>query len=54
MRLLWETGARVSEAIALELGDVSRDGIRLLGKGVVERVVFVQDSLHAVGDDTDV
>ena len=45
LRLLWETGGRISEAIALRLGDVSRDGIRVLGKGGVERVVFVQDSL---------
>ncbi|MCH7534431.1 MAG: tyrosine-type recombinase/integrase [Bacteroidetes bacterium] len=45
LRLLWETGVRVSEAIALRLGDVGRDGIRVLGKGSVERVVFVQDSL---------
>ena len=45
LRLLWETGARVSEAIALRLKDVSRDGIRVLGKGSVERVVFIQDAL---------
>ena len=45
LRLLWETGARVSEAIALRLGDVGREGIRVLGKGGVERVVFVQDGL---------
>ena len=45
LRLLWETGARVSEASSLRLGDVSRDGIRVLGKGGVERVVFIQDSL---------
>ncbi len=45
LRLLWETGVRVSEAIALTLGNVGRDGIRVLGKGKVERVVFVQDAL---------
>ena len=33
LRLLWETGARVSEAIAVRLGDVGRDSIRILGKG---------------------
>ena len=44
-RLLWETGVRVSEAIALRLGDVNREGIRVLGKGGVERVVFVQEGL---------
>lgn len=45
LRLLWETGVRVSEAIALRLQDVSREGVRVLGKGNVERMVFVQDSL---------
>ena len=45
VRVLWETGARVSEAIRLQLEDVGRKGIRLLGKGGVERVVFVQDGL---------
>ncbi len=45
LRLLWETGVRVSEAIAVQLGDVHRDGIRVLGKGSVERVVFIQDNL---------
>ena len=45
LRLLWETGVRVSEATCLRLCDVSRDGVRVLGKGSVERVVFIQDSL---------
>ena len=45
LTLLWQTGARVSEAIAINLGDISRAGIRVLGKGNVERVIFVQDSL---------
>ena len=45
LKLLWETGVRVSEAIRLRLGDVGRQGIRVLGKGGRERVVFVQDSL---------
>ena len=45
LRLLWETGVRVSEAIQLRLEDAGRDGIRVLGKGNVERVVFVQDGL---------
>ena len=47
LRLLWETGLRVSEAVNVKLVDVSRDGIRVLGKGGVERVVFVQDALVA-------
>lgn len=46
-RMLWETGVRVSEAIRLTLGDVGRDGIRVLGKGNRERVVFVQEGLVA-------
>lgn len=46
-RMLWETGVRVSEAIRIKLDDVGRYGIRVLGKGHVERVVFVQDSLVA-------
>lgn len=45
LRLLWEAGVRISEALALRLEDVGREGIRVLGKGGFERVVFVQDSL---------
>ena len=45
LRLLWETGVRVSEAVAIKLGDVDKGGIRVLGKGNVERVVFIQDGL---------
>ncbi len=47
LRLLWETGVRVGEAIRITLGDVGRDGIRVFGKGSVERVVFVHDTLVA-------
>ncbi len=47
MRVLWETGVRISEAIAVRLADVGRGGIRVLGKGGVERVVFVQEGLVA-------
>ena len=36
LRLLWETGVRVSEAVRITLGDVGRDGIRVFGKGSVE------------------
>ena len=45
LRILWETGLRISEAISLTLSDVGRRGIRVLGKGGIERVVFVQDGL---------
>ena len=38
-------GLRVGEATHVRLGDVGRDGIRVRGKGRVERVVFVQDRL---------
>lgn len=37
----------MSEAIRLKLGDVGRDGIRVLGKGNRERVVFIQEGLVA-------
>ena len=47
LRILWETGARVSEAIGIKLAHVVRGGIRILGKGGRERVVFVQDGLVA-------
>ena len=46
--MLRQTGSRVSEAIRIRLGDVGRDGLRVVGKGGVERVVFVQDGLVAV------
>ena len=45
LRLLWEGGVRISEAISLRLKDIGREGVRVLGKGGNERVVFVQDSL---------
>ena len=45
LRLLWEYGVRVSEAISLRLGDVSRQGIRVLGKGSIQRVAYLQDCL---------
>ena len=45
LRVLWETGARISEAIPITLADIGRNGIRVLGKGGKERVIFIQDSL---------
>ena len=45
LRTLWETGIRISEAIRIRLEDVARDGVRVQGKGNVERVIFVQDGL---------
>ena len=45
LRLFWGMSARVSETIVINLGDVNGAGIRVLRKGAVERVVFVQDIL---------
>ena len=45
LRVLWETGVRVSEGIALKLDNVGRRGLRVIGKGNAERVVFVQDGM---------
>ena len=45
LRLLWETGLLVSEAVALVIENVGRDGMRVLGKGNVERVVYIQHGL---------
>ncbi len=45
LQFLWETGVRVSEAIAMRLEDVGRDSIRVLGKGNVERIVYVPAGL---------
>ena len=45
LKLLWETGVRISEGVSLKLDDVGRRGLRVMGKGGVERVVFVQDEL---------
>jgi integrase/recombinase XerD len=48
MRLLWETGLRVSEAAAARWQDVfadteQRNGLRVIGKGGRERVVRLSD-----------
>ena len=45
LRILWEAGVRVSEAISIKLGDVGRDGIRVVGKGGSDRMVYLQDGL---------
>ena len=45
LTLLWQTGARVSEAIAIRLDDVSRAGIRVLGKGTWSGSYFCRNPL---------
>ena len=45
LRVLWESGARVSDAIAMSLDDTGGDGIEVLGKGEVEAVGFAQPDL---------
>ena len=43
IRLLWETGLRISEALALKYGDIYPDGINIKhGKGDKQRMVKTQ------------
>ena len=35
----------MNEAINVKLADVGREGVQVLGKGGVDRLVFVQDAL---------
>lgn len=42
IRLLWETGLRISEALSLKYGDIYPDGINVLGKGNKQRMVHCQ------------
>ncbi|MBV8194635.1 MAG: tyrosine-type recombinase/integrase [Candidatus Dormibacteraeota bacterium] len=51
VHLLISTGCRISEACALDRGDVHGDGFRVLGKGGKYRSVYLtQDALGAVKD----
>ncbi len=46
MRLLWETGLRISEALALKYGDIYPDGIMVMhGKGNKQRKVATQATI---------
>ena len=42
IRLLWETGLRIHEALGLRYGDVYPDNLNILGKGKKQRIVYVQ------------
>lgn len=42
IRLLWETGLRISEALSLKYGDIYPDGINIVGKGYKQRMVHCQ------------
>jgi len=45
MRLLWETGLRIHEALGLRYADVYPDGLNLVGKGKKQRFVHCQAPL---------
>lgn len=49
LRLLWETGLRISEALSLKYGDVYPDGLNVRhGKGNKQRMVHCQP--HVLGE----
>lgn len=45
--LMYESGMRISEVCNLRIEDINRTEIAVIGKGRVERVVFISDSLAA-------
>lgn len=45
IRLLWETGLRISEALGLKYNDIYPDGINVLGKRHKQRFIPVQTPL---------
>ena len=42
LRVLWETGLRISEALSLQYSDIYPDGINIVGKGSKQRFVHCQ------------
>lgn len=46
LRLPWETELRVSEAAGVRLDVLGSDGEKVMGRGGVERLVFVQEGLE--------
>ena len=51
IHLLISTGCRISEATALDRGDVRADGFRVLGKGGKHRTVYLTQDAHAAVQD---
>jgi site-specific recombinase XerD len=51
IHLLISTGCRISEATALDRGDVRADGFRVLGKGGKHRTVYLTENAHAAVKD---
>jgi site-specific recombinase XerD len=51
IHLLISTGCRISEACALDRGDVRAEGFRVLGKGGKHRSVYLTDDAHAAVQD---
>jgi len=45
IRLLLESGIRISELVSIRIEDVDMDSIKIHGKGSVERIVYISDDL---------
>jgi integrase len=45
IRLLWETGLRIHEALGLKYADVYPDGLNVIGKGKKQRFVHTQTAI---------